>query len=183
MFRKQYDITGHHQPAAVPDEISTPQIPDLNGIKVLVADDERDARSAVATALQMSGAIVGTAHCADAALTLASKHDFDVLVTDLSMPGGDGVSLLKALRLRGKKMPAIALSALRGGNVEKEIREAGFALHVDKPIEVSYLAAAVADVVHLDRIKPQTSLLSNVTSKLEKASEKLERLGDPPPLN
>ncbi len=179
MFRKQYDITGHHQPAAVPDMIATTQPPDLSGIKVLVADDERDARAAVATALQMNGAIVGTAHCADAAISLASKHDFDVLVTDLSMPGGDGVALLKALRLRGKKMPAIALSALRGGSVEKEVSDAGFALHIDKPIEMTYLAAAVADLVFLDRTKPQTSLLSNVTAKIEK---KMEKLGDPPPI-
>lgn len=183
MFRKQYDITGHHHPAAVEDAVPITRSPDLNGIKVLVADDERDARAAVAAALQLNGALVATAHCADAAIALAGKHDFDVLVTDLSMPGGDGLSLLKALRLRGKKMPAIALSALCGGNVEKEVAEAGFALHIDKPIEMSYLASAVADLVFLEKSKPQTNLLSNMAAKFEKVSEKMERLGDPPPLN
>jgi CheY-like chemotaxis protein len=147
MFRKHYDNPDIRQTAAIPDAVPIAAHANLTGARVLVADDERDARSMISLALQSCGATVETAHTAEAAVALASKYDFDAVVSDLAMPGGDGFSLLRALRLRGKKMPVIALSAMRGPEVEKEVKDAGFALHVDKPIELSYLTAAVADVI------------------------------------
>ncbi|HEX9995736.1 MAG TPA: response regulator [Abditibacterium sp.] len=148
MFRKTYETPLQRQIAAVPDANPVPAPASLEGMRVLVADDERDARAMISMALQNCGAVVETAHSVDDAVNLASKVDFDAVVTDLAMPGGDGFSLLRALRLRGRKMPVIALSAMRGSDVEKQVHEAGFALHVDKPIELSYLTAAVADVVY-----------------------------------
>lgn len=133
--------------ATVPDAVPIPMQASLIGARVLVADDERDSRSLISLALQSGGANVQTAHSAGEAVEMALKTDFDVLVTDLSMPNGDGFSLLRSLRLRGKKMPAIALSALRGPEIEKQVKDAGFALHLDKPIEVSFLTSAVADVI------------------------------------
>lgn len=147
MFRKTYENPTNRQVAAVPDAVPIATHPNLTGCRILVADDERDARSMISLALQSCGAVVETAHTAEAAVTLAGKYDFDAVVSDLAMPGGDGFSLLRALRLRGKKMPVIALSAMRGEEIEKQVKDAGFALHVDKPIELSYLTAAVADVV------------------------------------
>ena len=147
MFRKTYENPLQRQVAAVPDAVPTHSPADLEGAHVLVADDERDARALIAMALQGCGALVETAHSAEVAVSLASKTDFDAVVTDLAMPGGDGFSLLRALRMRGRKMPVIALSAMRGGDIEQQVHDAGFALHVDKPIELSYLTAAVADVI------------------------------------
>lgn len=147
MFRKTYENPANRQIAMVADAVPIPRLPDLEGTRILVTDDERDARQMIAMALQNCGATVMAASSADDAVALAGKHNFDALVTDLAMPNGDGFSLIRALRLRGKKMPAIALSAMRGYEVEKEVHDAGFALHVDKPIELTYLTAAVADVI------------------------------------
>ncbi|MBW3636958.1 MAG: response regulator [Armatimonadetes bacterium] len=141
------DETISSRVAAIPDAVPIPQQHTLIGARVLVADDERDARSLISLALQSAGAHVVTAHCASEAVKMALQNDFDILVTDLSMPDGDGFSLLRSLRLRGKKMPAIALSALRGPEIEQKVKDAGFALHLDKPIEVSFLTAAVTDAL------------------------------------
>lgn len=147
MFRKTYEFPAQRQVAAIPDTIVTDIKPSLQGVRVLVADDERDARQMIALALETCGARVQTAYSADEASSLAIRNKFDVIVTDLAMPNGDGFSLIRRLRMRGDKTPAIALSAMRGADIEKEVQEAGFVQHVDKPIEMSYLTAAVADVV------------------------------------
>jgi CheY-like chemotaxis protein len=105
----------------------------------------------IQAALEASGARVSTAYNADDAVALAGKQKFDVILSDLAMPGGDGFSLLRRLRLRGDRTPAIALSSLRGPDVEKEVRDAGFVQHLDKPIEILYLTSAVADVVYTAR--------------------------------
>lgn len=151
MFRKNYEYPQHREPAATPDMVPIAAHPQLEGVKVLVADDERDARQMLQMALEACGASVMTAYNVDEAVGLAAKHSFDIVVSDLAMPGGDGFSLVRRLRLRGDKTPVIALSAMRGPNIEKEVREAGFAQHVDKPIELSYLTSAVADTVRLTR--------------------------------
>jgi CheY-like chemotaxis protein len=147
MFRKTYENPANRQIAMVTDAVPIDRQPNLDDTLILIADDERDARQMIVMALQNCGATVHAASSADEAVALAGKHDFDAVVTDLAMPNGDGFSLLRALRLRGKKMPAIALSAMRGMEIEKQVHDAGFALHVDKPIELTYLTCAVADVI------------------------------------
>jgi CheY-like chemotaxis protein len=147
MFRKTYEFPAQRQTAAIPDLVTITAHPNLEGTRILVADDERDARQMIQLALESCGAKVHAAYSADEAASLAGKYKFDVIVTDLAMPGGDGFSLLRRLRLRGDRTPAIALSAMRGSDIEKEVSEAGFIQHVDKPIEMSYLASAVADVI------------------------------------
>lgn len=151
MFRKNFESAAHYESATVPDVVPTDAHPNLQGIRVLVADDERDARQLIATALECCGAKVATAFCADDASAQAFRQKFDVIISDLAMPGGDGISLVKRLRLRGDRTPAIALSAMRGETVEKAVRDAGFTQHVDKPVELTFLAAAVADVVWRSR--------------------------------
>ena len=120
---------------------------DLQGARILVTDDELDARRIVSIVLRAAGALVFTACSKDEALEIAGSNTFDALVTDLSMPGGDGFSLLEELRARGHQMPAIALSALSWHDVQARVQSAGFALHLEKPIELSTLTAAVADVI------------------------------------
>lgn len=151
MFRKNYEYPQHRETAATADFVKTQVHPHLEGVSVLVTDDERDARQMLAQSLENCGATVMTAYNVDDAMALVGKNKFDIIVSDLAMPGGDGFSLVRRLRLRGDRTPVIALSAMRGPNIEKEVKDAGFAQHVDKPIELSYLTSAVADVVRLHR--------------------------------
>ncbi len=111
----------------------------LNGLSILVVDDEADARAVVAETLRLAGADVTIGDSARAALEylLAPDARFDVLVTDIGMPEEDGYSLVRKLRTlnSGERIVAIALTGYASrGDVEAAI-DAGFDLHVPKPVD------------------------------------------------
>ena len=142
--------TGHSEATPGPDE--KPQSTLLQHLRVLVVDDEADARKLVSTVLRQYGAEAVTAASAEEALArlTADGGRFDVLVSDISMPEEDGYSLIRRVRQcgpeRGGYVPAVALTAY--GRVEDRLRAlaAGFQMHVAKPVEPEELAAVVAAV-------------------------------------
>ncbi|HEX8464426.1 MAG TPA: response regulator [Abditibacterium sp.] len=147
MADNSYKIPRLPRLTAVPDSVTSNNHADLHGTRVLVVDDERDARDIVAIVLRGAGADVTTAASKEEALQFAKENRFDALVSDISMPGGDGLLLLEELRSAGHEIPAIALSALPWEQIESRVQQAGFALHLEKPTELSSLTAAVADVI------------------------------------
>lgn len=111
----------------------------LQGLSILVVDDEADARSVVAEALRLEGARVTTGDSARAALAhlVEPGRHFDVLVTDIGMPDEDGYSLVRKLRKlsAGENLVAIAVTGYASrGDIEAAI-DAGFDLHVPKPVD------------------------------------------------
>ena len=106
----------------------------LVGLRVLVVDDEADARDIVATLLRQSGAIVTLARSATEAIEAFDIADPDVFISDIEMPGEDGYTLLRRIRggeAGGKSdVPAIALSAYAGPGDRMRALQAGFQLHV-----------------------------------------------------
>ncbi len=120
----------------------------LKGTRLLLVDDEADARGALAQMLVSLGAEVSTADSADNALKqfLASKPD--ILVSDIGMPGEDGYALIKKIRAlktdQGKKTPAIALSAYAGSEDVRLALAAGFSQHLAKPVDALTLSQAIA---------------------------------------
>jgi CheY-like chemotaxis protein len=117
---------------------------DLSGLKLLVVDDEVDARELVSLVLGDCGAEVKTAGSAEEALRILKQFAADVLLSDIGMPGVDGIELLRRVRAEGHKMPAIALTAFARTVDRRRIIGAGFLIHVAKPIEPFALAATVA---------------------------------------
>ena len=123
---------------------------DLSGIRVLIVDDEPDARELMKRLLVECGAEVVTAESAENGLSAISASAPDVLVSDIGMPNIDGFELLRRVRAleraRGGKVPAIALTAF--ARTEDRIRalRAGFQVHISKPVEPSELIATVASV-------------------------------------
>ena len=75
-------------------------LPTLAGVRVLVVDDEADAREVLSTMLQQAGAAVVSAANAAEALGLLDREAFDVLVSDIGMPGEDGYALIRSVRQR-----------------------------------------------------------------------------------
>jgi CheY-like chemotaxis protein/two-component sensor histidine kinase len=124
---------------------------DLAGIKVLVVDDEADAREIIALVLTTCGAEPITASSADEALTLLSRLRPHVLVSDIGMPDVDGYELLRRVRALGHAggggLPAIALTAFARSEDRTRALRAGFLMHIAKPVEPAELAAAVASLV------------------------------------
>jgi len=124
--------------------------PELDGLRVLVVDDEADARDLLQEVLEMCGSEVVTTSTAAEALETLRNGKFDVLVSDIGMPNEDGYTLIEKVRLlsdaEGGRTPAIALTAY--ARVEDRIRalKAGFQAHLPKPVEPVELAAVVASL-------------------------------------
>ena len=125
---------------------------DLKGIKVLVVDDEVDTRDLVKTVLSKHGARVTAAPSAAVAMNLISKMKPDVLISDVGMPGTDGYALMRQVRSlppeRGGNVRAVALTAYAREQDRQLAIEAGYELHLAKPIEVAQLSASVAHLIH-----------------------------------
>ena len=123
---------------------------DLAGIRVLVVDDQLDARDLVRRVLADCGAQVLVAATADEALALVEHARPDVLVSDIGMPDVDGFELLRRVRAlgdaRGGRVPAIALTAFARAEDRTRALRGGFLAHLPKPIELPELVATVAAV-------------------------------------
>jgi signal transduction histidine kinase/ActR/RegA family two-component response regulator len=120
----------------------------LDGLQVLVVDDEEDARDLLATALAQYGAEVRTAANAANAWQEIENHPPDVVLSDIGMPDEDGYSLVRRLRsrsvTRGGRIPAVAVTAYASDDDRLAAQTAGFQAHVAKPFEPSELARLVA---------------------------------------
>ncbi|HEU4410843.1 MAG TPA: PAS domain-containing protein [Polyangiaceae bacterium] len=121
--------------------------PELRALRVLVVDDEPDARDLVAHLLRRGGAHVAAAAGAAEALELLRGARFDALVSDVGMPGVDGYELLRRVRAlpaaEGGLTPALALTAYARAEDRAAALRAGFQLYVAKPIEPGELFAAL----------------------------------------
>ncbi len=124
--------------------------PDLTGIRVLVVDDDDDARCLVEKVLRIQGAAVKTASSAREALDVLGSEPVDVLLSDIEMPGTDGYQLIKELRLRpaqqGGSVPAAALTAYARTEDRLRALRAGFQLHLAKPVQPSELITVVGSL-------------------------------------
>ncbi|MFT3766463.1 MAG: ATP-binding protein [Minicystis sp.] len=119
----------------------------LDGTRVLLVDDDDDTREVLVTALRERGAEVSSAGSAEEAMVAIVQAVPDVLVSDLAMPGEDGITLLqrvRALPAPAAQVPALALSAYTGPPDRSRALDAGFHAHLGKPVEMSVLAAAIA---------------------------------------
>ena len=125
------------------------QIP-LEGLTVLVVDDEADARELIKQVLVQCGAAVVTASSADGGLQLLQEQRPDVVVSDIGMPGKDGYEFVRDLRrigaARGGNTPAIALTAFARSEDRTRAMVAGYQVHISKPIEPQELIATVASL-------------------------------------
>lgn len=121
---------------------------DLSGLKVLVVDDEADARELIKRVLTDCGAQVLTAGSAAEAIVLVERERPHVLLSDIGMPDADGFELLRRVRTlglaKGGKIPAIALTAFARSEDRMRALHAGFLMHLTKPVEPSELVATVA---------------------------------------
>ena len=137
-------------PRAVGELAQDYRVADLEGVRVLVVDDEADARELVTRVLQDCGADVLCAASADEALAAVQRGGLHVLVSDIGMPDVDGYELLQRIRALDDaavaRIPAIALTAFARSEDRTRALRAGYLMHVSKPVEPSELVATVASV-------------------------------------
>jgi len=119
----------------------------LYGLRILVVDDEPDAREVVAAVLRHSGAEVKLSGSAAEALDEINSWQPDLLVSDIGMPGEDGYSLIKKIRALDtaqRDITALALTAYASLEDRTRVHAAGFQMHVAKPVEPLQLVEAIA---------------------------------------
>jgi len=123
----------------------------LDGLKILVVDDEADTRELLKEGLEFCGATVSVAGSAAEAVEAVMAKTPDILISDIGMPGVDGYDLIRQIRrlpaANGGKVPAIALTAYTRTEDRLQALRAGYDMHVPKPVELAELVAVAATVV------------------------------------
>ena len=122
----------------------------LEGLKVLVVDDEVDTLELIKISLQRCGAEVATASSSAEALDLLERITPDVIISDIGMPLEDGYNFIRKVRAlppeRGGKIPAVALTAYARAEDRLRVLRSGFQMHMSKPVELTELIAIVWNV-------------------------------------
>lgn len=130
----------------------------LDGLQVLVVDDEAGLLELLKTILEQYAAqvtAVGSAKEALAAL-IANPGEYDVLLSDIGMPDEDGYALIRQVRElnveTGGQIPAAALTAYVRGEEQSEALAAGFQRHIAKPVEPEQLVLIVAELARINQV-------------------------------
>jgi CheY-like chemotaxis protein len=120
---------------------------ELSGIRVLVVDDQEDARELLVSILERAGAEVAQAESVAEAMRVLEKQPFAVLVSDIGMPFEDGYDLIRRVRrapsVELRALPAIAVTAFCSPQDRTKARSAGFQEHLAKPVDIYALLATV----------------------------------------
>ena len=167
-FRVFLPLRGEAGPRVVVDrsgsEENTAALPSLAGVRVLLIDDQREARESLAALLAQTGAVVATAascHEALAHLAMADASDApEVVVCDIAMPGEDGYATLKRIRAweaatprnGSTRRPAVALSAFTQREDRIRALSEGFQMHLTKPVAPAELIIVISNVARGMRV-------------------------------
>ncbi|HEX6837654.1 MAG TPA: response regulator, partial [Polyangia bacterium] len=136
-----------------------PEVPALlGGVRLLIVDDEPDARELLAAAFAQMGARVQVVSSADEALTAIEEGPPHILISDIGMPGQDGYALVTRLRAgeHGRRLPAVALTAYATADDVRRAAAAGYDLHVAKPVDALTLARTLVELV--GAVEPEAPL-------------------------
>jgi PAS domain S-box-containing protein len=135
------------QPLAAPS--TEPPPTRLDGVEILLVEDDLDSLEATTLALRAAGALVRPAASASEAWSAYSERAPDIVVSDLSMPEEDGYSLLRRIRQLDERdaVPAIALTGFTRPEDKARVLAAGFAAHVPKPVELEVLLTVLTQAL------------------------------------
>jgi PAS domain S-box-containing protein len=129
----------------------------LSAARVLVVDDEADARELMRAMLESRGAQVATASSAHEALRALQHRAYDVLFCDIAMPGQDGYALIQQVRTlsaeQGGRLPAVAVTAYASLLEHDAAIKAGYDWHLAKPIDLEELVASVFRAITVSRLR------------------------------
>ncbi len=142
----------HGSTVASPDRahVTLERPREIEGLRVLVVDDEPDARDLLRTLLESCKVFVTTASNAAEAFDVVRSMKVDVVLSDIAMPAEDGLSFIRRVRAlsreEGGRVPAVALTAYARLEDRTRALRAGFTSHVAKPVEASELLAVLSSL-------------------------------------
>jgi two-component system CheB/CheR fusion protein len=132
----------------------------IKGARLLVVEDDANTRVTLTQVLQRAGATVRDAQSSREAMQVFSRFKPDILLCDIAMPEEDGCSLLRRIRALGRKhggnIPAVALTAFADTGIRAQTRDAGFNVHLVKPVDVGRLLTTIAGLLP-KRLPPPTA--------------------------
>ena len=145
-----------HMNEAAENYISQNCPPSLEGLRLLIVDDEADTLEMLTLALERCEASVAVARSAGTALEALERVRPDVLISDIGMPGEDGYVLIEKVRALEKArewqpVPCIALTAFASKEDRMRVLSAGFQMHLAKPIELDELIAVIENLTNISR--------------------------------
>jgi len=144
-------LYGRTDPIAHSGEMGPAEIRSLDGLRVLLVDDEAEAREIISTVIGRTGAEVRTCISASDALIKLAEWRPDVILSDIAMPEEDGYSFIGKVRSlprdKGGETPAAALTAYARDEDRLQALAAGYQMHIAKPISASQLVNMVAKLV------------------------------------
>jgi PAS domain S-box-containing protein len=145
--------------APTPPALTVPAPRILEGLRLLIVDDEVDARDLLTTILERAGAQVTSARSAIEALDVLERARPQVLISDIGLPHEDGYALIRRIRAldetRGGRVPALALTAYARADERTAALLAGYQMHMAKPVEPGELVAAVAGLARVVHDGPE----------------------------
>jgi len=154
-FTVQLPVPALQKDSGVPPESATAS---LKGLKVMLVEDEFDTREMVAVGLEQSGATVLLAASGREALRVLARQTPDVLISDIGMPEMDGYELLEKIRSEYppnmRPIPAVALTAFATEQEKERSFEAGYQVHLVKPVTISELVRTVASIAKRTALLP-----------------------------
>lgn len=147
----------------------------LDGIRILLVEDDQDTREVLTLGLTLHGAFVVAVSSATEALEALEKHDFDVLLSDIGLPDRDGLTLIREIRqlpaAGGGRVPAAAVTAFTLCDDGEEATRAGFQRHFRKPVDTTVLFRAVAELARTGEVeRRRVPRNDNQPPDLEKAT-------------
>ncbi len=144
IVNRKHSISSNAVPLEYPVE--------LEGLRVLLVEDEPDARHLVTTILERCKVVVTAVASADEAFDALNRIEIDVLISDIEMPGEDGYSLIRKLRAKegslNGRIPAAALTAHAAIQDRMRSLSAGYDIHVPKPVEPAELIAVIVSLAN-----------------------------------
>lgn len=147
------------------DGLSTDYADRLEGLNVLIVDDDADSRTMLALLLNQHGVTVQPAASADEALAILEQWKPDIIISDIGMPEKDGYQFIQELRARraeqGGLVPAVALTAFARAEDRLRVLAAGYVTHIAKPVEPAELVAVIASVTGLTDYTASVSVKTN----------------------
>jgi signal transduction histidine kinase/ActR/RegA family two-component response regulator len=144
-------IISHDAAIAATPAVEVPADVRLDGVRVLVVDDEKDTRDLIGRALKDRGASITVAENSYDAIEILERDEIDVLLADIAMPGEDGYSLIRQIRAAESRMssiPAAAVTAHARDDERTRALAAGFHVHMAKPVEPSEIVRMVNTLRH-----------------------------------
>lgn len=155
----------------------------LDGLRVLVVEDDEDTREVLTLGLVLYGADVVAVGSAAAAMNELERRPPDVILSDIGLPDQDGLEMIRRVRSlppsRGGCVPAVAVTAYTLSDDAEEATRAGFQRHFRKPVETRELFGALAAVAHVGRVERRRAARRARNAPPGEWSDSADRRADP----